>query len=163
MYAILNYTNTKVDLDTAKLRLNLLMDKKESLYCKYFSIVPNLKDVVVTGGARNNDKMADYVYELNKINPNTGKSLEDEINEQLKVVQKLEYYLKAMESTLNGLTGIDADLYKEIAINGTKISKSVEKIAEKYNKDVSTVWRVYHRNVKEYINMLKVTNIFNND
>ena len=156
MQAILNYTNTKVDLETAKLRLNLLMDKKEALYCKYFSITPTLKDIVVDGGARNNDKMADYVHELNKINPNTGKSLEQEINEQLNVVQKLEYYLKRMESTLKSLTGIEADLYKEIVINGTRISRAVEKIASEYNKDVSTIWRLYHRGVKEYVNMLKV-------
>lgn len=156
MHAILNYTNTKVDLETAKLRLNLLMDKKEALYCKYFSITPTLKDVVVDGGARNNDKMADYVHELNKINPKTGKSLEQEINEQLNVVQKLEYYLKRMESTLKSLTGMEADLYKEIVINGTRISRAVEKIASNYDKDVSTIWRLYHRNVKEYVNMLKV-------
>jgi len=49
MHAILNYTNTKVDLETAKIRLNLLMDKKEALYCKYFSITPKLKDIVVDG------------------------------------------------------------------------------------------------------------------
>lgn len=157
MQAILNYTNTKVDLETAKLRLNLLMDKKEALYCKYFSITPTLKDMVVEGGVKNNDKMADYVHELNKINPNTGKSLEQEINEQLNAVQKLEYYLKRMESTLKSLTGMEADLYKEIVINGTRISKAVEKIASDYNKDVSTIWRLYHRHVKEYVNMLKIT------
>lgn len=156
MHAILNYTNTKVDLEVAKTRLNLLMDKKEALYCKYFSITPKLKDVVVDGGARNNDKMADYLHELTKINPNTGKSLEQEINDQLNVVQKLEYYLKRMETTLKDLDGMGADLYKEIIINGNKVSKAVEKIAERYNKDVSTIWRLYHREVKEYVNMLKI-------
>jgi hypothetical protein len=61
-----------------------------------------------------------------------------------------------MESTLKSLTGMEADLYKEIVINGTRISRAVEKIASDYNKDVSTIWRLYHRNVKEYVNMLKV-------
>jgi adenine-specific DNA methylase len=100
--------------------------------------------------------MADYVHELNKINPKTGKSLEQEINDQLNTVHKLEYYLKRMESTLKALTGIEADLYKEIVINGTRISKAVEKIASNYDKDVSTIWRLYHKRVKEYVNMLKV-------
>lgn len=154
MGAILNYTNTKVDLNIAKTRLNLLMDKKEALYCKYFNVTSKLKDVIVSGGMENKDKMADYLHELTKPNPITGKSLEEEINDQIETIHKLEYYLKRMENTLKGLTGIEADLYKEIAINGTRISKAVEKIADKYNKDVSTIWRLYHKNIKENVKML---------
>lgn len=159
MIATLNYTNTKLDLESAKARLNLLMDKKEELYCRYFSISSKIKEVVIDGGQRNNDKMADYLHELTKINPLTGKSLEQEINDQLIVVQKLEYYLKRMENTLNTYTGLEADLYKEIVVNGLKISKAVEKVAEKYNKDVSTVWRLYHKTVKKDVYLLKNVSI----
>ena len=154
MKSIQNYTNSKIDLQMAKTRLNVLMDKKEALYCKYFNITAKLKDAVVEGGVKNNDKMAEYIHELTKANPITGKSLEEEINEQLETVKKMEYYLDIMTKTLGSLNGIEADLYKEIAINGMRISKAVEKIADKYNKDVSTIWRIYHKNIKENVKML---------
>lgn len=155
MITLLNYTNTKVDLETTRLRLSILMDKKEELYCRYLGITAKLKDIVVTGGNISNDKMADYLNELHKIDPNTGKSLEQEINEQLATIQKLEYYLKQIETNINSLTGIEADLYKEIVVNGTKVSKAVEKVADKNNREPRTIWRIYHREVKELIYKLK--------
>ena len=38
MLTIHTYTDTKCELEMAKARLNLLLDKKEVLYCKYFPI-----------------------------------------------------------------------------------------------------------------------------
>ena len=38
MDAIKTYTNTKCELEMAKIRLSLLMDRKEQLYAKYFPV-----------------------------------------------------------------------------------------------------------------------------
>ena len=67
METIRTYTNTKCELEMAKARLSLLMDRKEQLYCKYFPITAKIKENVVSGSRPNNDKMADYVYELNDV------------------------------------------------------------------------------------------------
>ena len=60
-----------------------------------------------------------------------------------------------MDSTLNGLSGLEADLYRYIVKDGMKISKAVEKVAELNYKDTSTIWRMYHRTIKTDINKLK--------
>lgn len=154
MLAIRNYTNTVCDVNMAKTRLNILLDRKESLYCRYFSITANIANEMVDGGKVYKDKMADYLHELHKVDMISGKSLEEEINEQLEVIRKLERYIKIMEDTLKELTGVEAELYNEIVMKNTKISNAVEKIANKYNKDVSTIWRLYNKKLKKDIKML---------
>ena len=90
MDAIRTYNNTKCELEMAKTRLNLLMDKKEQLYAKYFPVTQKIKDDVVKGGVADNDKMAKYVYELNEVDIGTGRSLAQEIEYQRAVVDKLK-------------------------------------------------------------------------
>ena len=68
MITIRTYTDTRCELEMAKTRLNLLMDRKERLYCKYFPLTSKLNDVMVDGGEHNNDKMADYIHEIILIN-----------------------------------------------------------------------------------------------
>ena len=93
MFTIQSYTDTQCELDMAKTRLNLLMDRKEKLYYKYFPITPQLKQDVVDGGIKNKDKMAEYVHELHEVDIGTGKSLAGEIEYQQLNVDKLQSYL----------------------------------------------------------------------
>lgn len=157
MKTIRNYTNTLNELNIAKTRLNWLMDKKEKLYCKYFPVTKQLKEVMVDGGLRNNDPMANYLHELTNTDTETGKSLEQEIEDQRNVVQELEYYLRVMDESLKNLTGIEYELYYEIVKNKLPISKAVIKIADRYERDDSTIWRIYHKTIKKDINILKKT------
>ena len=114
MYAIRNYTNTRCELEMAKTRLNLLMDRKEKLYCKYFPITSKTKEINVDGGIRNNDKMADYVHELHEIDIGTGKSLAEEITHEQANINTLQAYLDTMTDSLNKMTGIEYQLFYEI-------------------------------------------------
>ena len=82
MDTIRTYTNTKCELEMAKARLGLLMDRKEELYCKYFPITAKLKEIAVDNGTKNNDRMADYVHELHEVDIGTGRSLSAEIEYQ---------------------------------------------------------------------------------
>ncbi len=149
MLTIRNYTDTKCEYEMAKTRLSLLMDKKEELYCKYFPIVPEPKDVDVEGGLKNNDKMADYVHELHELDIGTGKSLADEITYQQKRIHKLERYLKTMNETLSKMTGLEYQLYYEIVFKGVNISKAVDNIANANDKDTSTIWKNYYNKIKK--------------
>ena len=73
--------------------------------------------------------MAEYLHELTKINPATGKSLEQEINEQRNEAQKLQYYLNLMEALLELRTQIEFEnglkklLQFRIQINLNKTAK----------------------------------------
>ena len=151
METIRTYTNTKCELEMAKLRLNVLMDRKEQLYCKHFPITPTLKDVVVSGGDRNRDKMADYVHELNEVDIGTGRSLAQEIEYQREIVDKLARYIKDMSDALEKMNGIEYALYYEIVVKGTRISRAVSNVAERYNKDDGTIWKYHYPKIKKEI------------
>lgn len=155
MFTIHTYTDTKCELEMAKTRLNLLMDKKEKLYCKYFPITPKLKEIMVDGGEKNNDKMADYLHELHEIDLGTGMSLAQEIEYQQKNIDKFQTYLDKMSDTLSKMSGIEYQLFYEIAFNALNISKAVDKIAERNNKDSQTIWKNYYKNIKKEIKKLK--------
>lgn len=155
MKAIINYNNTLCELNSAKLRLNLLMDRKEALYCKYFPMNKPTNSEHVDGGHTIKDPMPLYVEELTRINEATGKSLDQEINEQRNEVNKLEYYIRLMENTVKELKGLPAELYRYIVFDNMKISRAIETMAEKYEKDYTTIWRMYHNTIKEDIQKLK--------
>lgn len=156
MYAIRNYTNTKCELEMAKTRLNLLMDRKEKLYCKYFPITPKLKEVVVDGGTRNNDKMADYLHELHDIDLGTGKSLAEEIAYEQANVNKLQGYLNDMSDSLSKMTGIEYQLFYEIVFKGVNITKAVDNIASSNDIEPVTIWKNYYKKIKKYVNKINM-------
>ena len=81
-------------------------------------------------------------------------NLKEQIEQQEKIVQDLEETLKEIEDILKDLTGIEVSLFKEI-IKGTSISKSVEIIAEYYDKDVRTIWRIYNKKIRNRIKKFK--------
>lgn len=155
METIRTYTNTKCELEMAKARLGLLMDRKEQLYCKYFPMTQKIKDDVVSGGQRNNDKMADYVHELHEVDIGTGRSLADEIEYQMEGVEKLQQYLTIMEDTLSKMKGIEYALYYEIVVKGIRVSRAVSAIAERYNRDDQTIWKYHYSKIKKEIKTLK--------
>ena len=158
MYDIRNLTNTKCELEMAKTRLNLLMDRKEKLYCKYFPLTPKLKDISVDGGEKNNDKMADYLHELYEVDIGTGKSLAEEIEYQQLTIDKLQGYLNIMTDTLSKMTGIEYELFYEIVFNGTNITKAVDKVADKNGIEPQTIWKNYYKKIKKPINKIRAFN-----
>jgi len=155
MFTIRSYTDTKCELDMAKTRLNLLMDKKATIYRKYFPLTPTLKEIVVDGGEENNDKMADYLHEINVIDVGTGMSIEGEIAYQQNIVEQLQGYLNSMSESLSKMTGIEYQLFYEIVYNGINVTKAVDNIAYKYDVDVSTIWKKHYKKVKRYVKKLK--------
>lgn len=154
MYSIKSYTNTKCELEMARVRLSWLMDKKEKLYCKYFPITSKPKEIIVDGGTTN-DKMAGYLQELYEIDLGTGKSLADEIEYQQQTIDKLQGYLNDMTVALSKMEGIEYKLFYEIVVNGTNVSKSVEKVAEENNKDITSIWKHYYRKIKNELKKIE--------
>ena len=155
MEVIRTYTNTKCELEIAKTRLSLLVDRKEQLYAKYFPITQKLKDDVIKGGKKDNDKMAQYVHELNEVDIGTGRSLAQEIEYQRSEVDNIKRYLAEMNETLNKMRGIEYALYYEIVINGVNTSKAVSNVAERYNRDDHTIWKYHYNKIKNDVKKLQ--------
>lgn len=155
METIRTYTNTKCELEIAKARLRLLMDRKEQLFVKYFPVTQKIKDDIIKGGSRDKDKMAMYVHELNEVDFGTGRSLAQEIEYQMTVIARNEVALAEMTETLTKTTGIEHELYKEIVINDVPITQAVKKTAEAYKKDERTIWKYHYSKIKKDLKFLE--------
>ena len=147
---IRTYANTKAELNIAEERLHLLMERKDELYTKFFPITARQSDTFSHTNKRS-DPMADYIAELEKINPVTGMSLDDEITEARNEVGRLQYYIKRMEYVLENTTGIENELFNLIAIKGFRRTRAVEIAAEKYKKEPDTIWKYHYPKIKEEI------------
>lgn len=155
MDTIRTYTNTKCELEMAKTRLSLLMDRKEQLYAKYFPVTQKLKDDIIKGGEKDNDKMAMYVHELNEVDIGTGYSLAQEIEYQRGVVDKIKNYLDVMDDTLSRLKGIEYSLYYEIVKNGVNKTLAVDKVSRQYNKECRTIWKYHYCKIKKDLEKIR--------
>lgn len=152
MSAITTVSNTRNELRIAKIHLNDLMSKKEEIYSKYFPVTPRYSENV--GGNHDSykdNKMALYVAEINDINERTGKSLSEEIVIAQAEVNKLQATLDSMLEVLATLKGIEYELYYAIVGLGYRPAQAVRYIAEKYDKDDSTIWKYNYKKIKKYV------------
>ena len=139
----------------AKTRLSLLMDRKEQLYAKYFPVTQRIKEDVIKGGSQDNDKMANYVHELNEVDIGTGRSLAQEIEYQRAIIDRNKTALAEMTEILNKTTGIEHELYKEIVINCVPKTRAVKKVAEVYEKEERTIWKYHYSKIKKDLKSLE--------
>lgn len=157
MFSIRTYNDTMCELKMAKRRLKLLQARRNELWFKYFPITSKPKEIMVDGGKHDNDKMADYLYELHEIDIGIGMSLADEIKRLESNIKKLKECLNYMTKTLSSMQGIEYQLYYEIVYNNRSISKAVDIVARKNNKDTQTIWKNYYRKIKKYVkNTVKI-------
>lgn len=157
MFSIRTYNDTMCELKMAKRRLKLLQARRNDLWFKYFPVTTKPKEIMVDGGKRDNDKMADYLYELHEIDIGIGMSLADEIKRLESNIKKLKECLNYMTKTLSSMQGIEYQLYYEIVYNNRPISKAVDIVASKNNKDTQTIWKNYYRKIKKYVkNTVKI-------
>lgn len=157
MFSIRTYNDTMCELKMAKRRLKLLQARRNELWFKYFPMTSRPKEIMVDGGKHDNDKMADYLYELHEIDIGIGMSLADEIKRLESNIKKLKQCLNYMTKTLSSMQGIEYQLYYEIVYNNRPISKAVDIVASKNNKDTQTIWKNYYRKIKKYVkNTVKI-------
>lgn len=147
---IRTYANTKAELNIAQLRLNELMTEKEVLYTKYFPLTSKTEEMSAHTNKRS-DPMADYIAELTKVNPITGISLDQEIEEQQNKVGRLKYCINLMDYNLEYTTGIENDLFRLIVVKGKNKTKAVRIVAEKYNMHDDTIWKYHYQKIKKEI------------
>jgi hypothetical protein len=147
---IRTYANTTAELHIEEERLHLLMERKDELYTRFFPITSRISDTSSHTNKRT-DNMANYIAELEKINPVTGMSLDNEIETTRNKVGTLKYYLKRMEENLEKATGIEYELFNWIVIKGFNPTRAVEFVAEKYKKEPNTIWKYYYPKIKEEI------------
>lgn len=100
------------------------------------------------------------VYELNilKRRLNLLINYESEIalekNRLINLIDNEQKVIKQMENDLQNLSGIENKLYYEIVINGTNVTKAIDKVATNEFIDTSTLWKNYYPKVKKEIDKL---------
>ena len=142
--AIQNYINTKCDLDLVKTRLDVLLEKKESIQRAYImaGYKKSLKPESTNFESKN---MSLYIRELLDKNPATNQSLIQEIVLARQEIRILEQKLDHMQKILYKMNGIARELFVEVVCNGLNPTKAVEKVSEKENVDYRTGWRHYKK------------------
>lgn len=71
-----------------------------------------------------------------------------------KLSQDLEKLLQRMDNHTKELSGIENELYYQIVVRKLNVTKAVDFVAYKENKDPSTIWKLYYPKVKKKINEL---------
>lgn len=141
MSTIKTRNNIECALAIAKLRLDLLIERKNMLYAKYCPTAQKLS----------NDKKAQYLSELYDTDTVSGYSLAEEIKYHKERVNILTHTINKIDKTLNNLNGIEFVLFCEIVINGVNTSKAVRDIAQLYKLAENTVWRYHYKKIKDVI------------
>ena len=103
---------------------------------------------------------ANTVHELNFLKKRL--SLIDEYEKSLKSIKEKICHLISsnqnvidqMEKDIKNLSGIENKLYYEIVINGTNVTKAVDKVSQDEFIDISTIWKNYYPKVKKEIDAL---------
>ena len=103
---------------------------------------------------------ANTVHELNFLKKRL--SLIDKYEKTLKSIKEKIFHLISsnqnvvdqMEKDIKKLTGIENKLYYEIVINGTNVTKAVDKVSQDEFIDISTIWKNYYPKVKKEIDAL---------
>jgi len=103
---------------------------------------------------------ANTVHELNFLKKRL--SLIDEYEKSLKSIKEKICHLISsnqnvidqMEKDIKKLSGIENKLYYEIVINGTNVTKAVDKVSQDEFIDISTIWKNYYPKVKKEIDAL---------
>ena len=67
----------------------------------------------------------------------------------------LNNILNLIEIKLKELKGIEKELFNEVIVKGTNITREVDKVAITYDVDVSTIWKNYYPKIKEDIKNLE--------
>ena len=140
---IITYAITKAELHVAEERLHLLMARKEELYTRFFPLASRMGDTTGHTNKRS-DPMAAYVSELEKINPVTNMSLDDELENCQNEIRTLQYYLKRMEYIIKESKGIKNELFCLVIMDGVRPVKAVKQIADKYSIEEDSVWKRHY-------------------
>ena len=144
MIAIRNYNNTQKELNIALKRLNRLLGEKEELYTKFFPMTIKIDEDVVKGGTKLNPQI-EYQIALDTTRKHTGLSLREEIEKIQDEVKSLRECLKTMDDDLKKMTGLEEQLYRKIVVEGLRISRAVELVAEDNHYSSSQMWRYYEK------------------
>ena len=86
-------------------------------------------------------------------------TLSKEKEQLIDLAELQEKIIQKMEKDLICLSGIENKLYCEIVLNGTNVTKAIDKIAFDEELDISTLWKNYYPKVKQKIKELELINI----
>ena len=152
---IRNYTNTLLELRTCEERYRLLQERREVYYVKYLGVrSPNFEKI---GSGKNwsIDGMSVFLDLVGRINPQTGMSLDEELEMLARQIAELNTVLKKIRAALRKMEGLEFQLYVAIVIDGLTVTEAVQKTAEKNYLSEQTVWRYHLPKIKEELDALR--------
>ena len=73
----------------------------------------------------------------------------------IELKSNLDNILNLIEVKLKELKGIEKELFYEVIVKGTNITRAVDKVSITYDVDPSTIWKYYYPKIKDDIKMIE--------
>ena len=99
--------------------------------------------------------MSVFLDLVGRINPQTGMSLDEELEMLARQIAELNTVLKRIRAALRKMEGLEFQLYVAIVIDGLTVTEAVQKTAEKNYLSEQTVWRYHLPKIKEELDALR--------
>ena len=99
-----NFYNTKLDLENKKDRVEVLEHNIERANSQLFKITSTPKDVVASGGKRDNDKMGKLLGEIQEY--------QKELMDLKEDILYLTPYVEKMEKRVNAMVGVEKEVFE---------------------------------------------------
>lgn len=99
-----NYYNTKLDLENKKDRIAVLEHNIEKANSQLYKTTSTLKDVVTSGGASSNGKMARLIADIQE--------WQNELMDLKEDILYLTPYVEKMEKRVNAMVGVEKEVFE---------------------------------------------------
>ena len=151
MDVLVTYSECQVEYQVLSTRYNYLMNKKAEISQMLLGIhSPSLEKIGGSNPSELGHKVILFNEEINVKKQPNGKTINEEMMDLEKKMDRLVEIMKEIESVISRIRGIEAQLFYQIMINGLKPTEAVEKVARENYISQETAWRKY-RNIKNLL------------
>jgi hypothetical protein len=138
-----NFYNTKLDLENKKDRVEVLEHNIEKANSQLFKITSTPKDIVSSGGKRENDKMGKLIADI--------QIWQKELMDLKEDILYLTPYVEKMEKRVNSMVGIDKEVFEGFYCKYSKERPGtrVKILAERLSYSESRIYQILNKVNKE--------------
>lgn len=99
--------------------------------------------------------MSVFLDLISRVNPQTGMSLDEELEMLARQIAELNTVLKRIRAALRKMEGLEFQLYVAIVIDGKTVTEAVQEVAEQNYISEQAVWRYHLPKIKEELDAIR--------
>ncbi len=140
---MINYYNTKLELELKKDRIEVLEHNIEKANNQLYKITSTLNDTVSSGGKREQDKMARLIADIQK--------WQEELTDKKEDILYLTPYVEKMEKRVNAMVGTKKEIFEGFynTYANKKTSERIKILASQLNYSQPRIYQLLNEVNKE--------------